>query len=400
MFIDAATALAPSHPATAPANGPVISRQPPDEERSKRFGAELDKIRRRVESQIGKDDVDYIKKIRRISTSLEIAGRGVLHFSFEPIGFSAGVIVLWLHKQLEATEIGHMALHGCYDGLEGAKKFQSKTFKWKVPIDEPSWNEGHNRKHHQFTNIDGKDPDICFGPVRLTEQTRHRWINYLQLPITLSLIFPFFAFGINLHFTGLTEAYGARTPDDLDVLPDRSWKSLGLAHFRALRKCVPYYFKEFLLFPALAGPQFWKVALGNFLSEMMRDVYSAAAIFCGHVGGKIASYGKGTSARGRGQWCVMQVESASNFKVPLPLSILCGALNLQIEHHLFPRFPSNRLREIRPEVQSICEEFGVEYRNESWLRTLKGALKRIVLLSVKGDRPVLRRVGALLEEMT
>jgi len=52
--------------------------------------------------------------------------------------FTVGVLALWLHKQLQATEIGHTALHGAYDKLEGGDAFRSRTFRWDVPIDEES----------------------------------------------------------------------------------------------------------------------------------------------------------------------------------------------------------------------------------------------------------------------
>src|SRR5947199_9524591 len=86
-----------------------------DAERFRGFGQEIDAIRARVEAQVGEEDVAYIKKLQRFSRTMEAVGRTLLHFSFEPMGFLGGVTALWIHKQLQATEIGHMALHGCCD---------------------------------------------------------------------------------------------------------------------------------------------------------------------------------------------------------------------------------------------------------------------------------------------
>jgi fatty acid desaturase len=69
----------------------------------------------------------------------------------------------------------------------------------------------------------------------------------------------------------------------------------------------------------------------------------------------------------------MQVESANDFEVPRVVSILCGALDRQIEHHLFPRWPTNRLREVAPEIKAICERHGVQYRTDTW----PGMLRRV-----------------------
>ena len=312
----------------------------------------------------------------------------------EPVSFLAGVGALWLHKQLEATEIGHPALHGAWDGLPGAEKFASETFVWDVPIDEESWRKGHNIKHHQYTNVTGRDPDIHFGPVRLNAQTPHRTAHYFQVPFTL-VNASWFLFGMNLHFTGVADALGDNgLPQKFDVLPDRSPESVRGAWRRALRKYVPYYAKEYGLYPALAGPMFWKVLLGNWLAESMRDVYSAATIFCGHVGERTRSYPEGTSTRSRGEWYAMQVEASNDFEVPWVVSVLCGGLDRQIEHHLFSKLAPQRLRAIAPEVRRLCEEHGVEYRTASWPETLRGAISWIHQLS-RSEPTTAGRVRAL-----
>jgi fatty acid desaturase len=358
------------------------------------FGRELDALKQRALDSVGAEDVRRVKRLRRLSRGFEACGRVLIHVSFEPISFCAGVLALWLHKQLEATEIGHTALHGAYDKFEDARAFHSKHHTWLTPIDEESWRQGHNLRHHGNTNVAGKDPDIHFGPVRLTEQTPHDFRHYLQLPLTLGLLFPNFGFMMNLHFTGVLDALTDNGLENkLDFLPDRSRASVRLALRRALRKYLPYYAKEFVLFPLLAGPFFWKVLLGNWLSEVLRDVYSAATIYCGHVGADTKSYPFGTKARTRGEWYAMQVEASNDFEVSLPISVLCGGLDRQIEHHLFPTLPPQRLREIAPQVRAICARHGVQYRSQSWPKTLRQALAQVARLSRSGGA---RRV---IEEM-
>ncbi len=323
---------------------------------------------------------------------MEVVGRLLIHFSPEPITFALGVLALWLHKQLQATEIGHTALHGAYDKLSGAEGFAARKFRWDTPIDEESWRHAHNVRHHGNTNIYGRDPDVHFGPVRLTDKTPWSRQNRWQLPFSLAVLFPMFGFVINLHVTGLSDAFtGEGRPHG--ILPDDSKESIRAAWKKALRKYVPYYLYNFVLFPLLAGPFFWKVLLGNWLAETMRDVYSAATIFCGHVGHDVESYPEGARAHGRGEWYAMQVQSAHNFEVSRPISILCGGLDRQIEHHIFPMLPPPRLREIAPEVRAICERHGVEYKTDTWGRTLGKALTYIGQLARDGG------VHAVVREM-
>ncbi len=380
---DSGTAAIPETTAT-PAGAPSRGRWRSDEERLREFGEAIDAVRAKIEAKIGKEDVDYIKQMRLLSRVFEAVGRFFLHFSFEPITWTTGTLALWLHKQMEATEIGHTALHGAFDGLEGAEDFQSKDFYWDVPIDEESWKYGHNIRHHQFTNVTGKDPDIHFGPIRLNRNTPHRTINYFQAPI-MAAVATNFGFAMNMHFTGLTDYYGGNgrgeNGKDTDFIKDRSWKTGREVHRKAFRKWIPYYAKNFGFWPLLAGPGFLKVLAGNFVAEVLRDLYSAATIYCGHVGEDVKDYPEGAKARNRGEWYAMQVEAANNFEVSYPVSVLCGALDRQIEHHLFPKFPTNRLREAAPEVKKICAEYGVTYKTDSWPNTLKKAVRQVWELS-------------------
>ena len=364
-----------------PSKSAAVGRDPAETLRLGELAARIDAVRARVEAEVGADDVAHIKRVRRFSTAMEIAGRSLVHVSVDPVTFTVGVAALWLHKQLEATEIGHTKLHGTYDKLAGADRFRSKTFRWRFPVDEESWRHGHNVRHHQYTNIAGRDPDIHFGQVRLNARTPHRPIHYLQIPMALAH-FAHFGIAMNLHFTGVLDALtGNGRADRFDFLSDDRPATKRAAYRRALRKFVPYYGRELVLFPALAGPFWWKVLAANLATEVMRDAYTAATIFCGHVGEEVADYPEGTHAGDRGQWYRMQIEAARNFEVSRPVSILCGALDLQIEHHLFPRLPPNRLREIAPEVRRACTACGVTYQSDTWGRALAQVGQRLWRLS-------------------
>lgn len=358
-------------------------------ERLQSFGRAIDAIHAKIKAQLGAEDLRYIRRVHAISRGAEAVGRTLIALSPGPLMFSAGVLSLWVYKQLQATEIGHGALHGAYNKLvDEDDPLHGKSHIWQTPIDEESWRRGHNGRHHGLTNVAGEDADIHFGPVRLTPETPHRFGHYFQLPFTLLILLPGFVPLMNLHFTGVTDVWSGNGRDEFDFIEDRSPRSVRAAYRRALRKYIPYYAKEYLMWPlvtavvlGLSPLIFAKVLLGNFLAEKLRNLYSGVTIICGHVGEQTASYAEGTRPRCKGERHAMQVEATNNFKVPWLVSVFCGALDKQIEHHLFPALPPNRLREIAPEVQAACEAHEVDYRQESWPRTLAEALRQITRLS-------------------
>jgi len=364
----------------------ITALSPWHSEKYAAFGRELQELQEDIKAKLGQEDVAYIKKVERVARLAEIVGRCLIHFSMDPLTWSAGVFTLSLHNQLHATEIGHSALHGCWDGLKGADLFYSDTFKWKTPVDEASWKREHNILHHQFTNILGKDPDLSYGMLRADRKVP--WIPYHLIQVTQMIwTAPIFLWTIAFYATGMVDAV---TPDrgetHAKVLPDKKPKTILAALKKTLSKMIPFSAYNFLLWPALAGPLWWKVLAGNLSAEAIRNIYSIATIYAGHFGDDLNYYDRDFKPRSRGEWYKAQVEAAHNYVVPAPISILCGALDTQIEHHLFPKLPPNRLREIQPKVQEICERYGVRYQRDSWGKNLEKTFRRLLKLSLPGRK--------------
>jgi NADPH-dependent stearoyl-CoA 9-desaturase len=60
----------------------------------------------------------------------------------------------------------------------------------------------------------------------------------------------------------------------------------------------------------------------------------------------------------------------ANFEVSPLLAISGGHLCYQIEHHLFPDLPSNRLPQISVRVRELCEKNDLPYNSASLPRQL------------------------------
>jgi fatty acid desaturase len=73
----------------------MSSNESSNQNRWRDFAARLDAIRERVEAELGEDDVAHIRRIRAISTSLEVAGRALIQVaprSGRPAGSSGSPI--------------------------------------------------------------------------------------------------------------------------------------------------------------------------------------------------------------------------------------------------------------------------------------------------------------------
>jgi fatty acid desaturase len=54
-----------------------------------------------------------------------------------------------------------------------------------------------------------------------------------------------------------------------------------------------------------------------------------------------------------------------------------GGLNYQIEHHLFPRLPRNKLKEAQPIIRGFCRDQGIAYYETSVLQSYKEILQHL-----------------------
>jgi linoleoyl-CoA desaturase len=331
------------------------------------FGRELDAIRARVVADLGQRDADYITKVIRAQRGLEVAGRGLLMFGFLPPAWLGGAAALSLSKILDNMEIGHNVMHGQYDWMND-ERLNGKTFEWDTACPGDQWRHSHNYMHHTHTNIVGKDRDIGYGILRMSEdQPWHPY--YLGNPIYAALLATFFQYGVAAHDLETERIAAGETTlaEKRDVL-QAIWQ-----------KVRGQTLKDYVLFPALSGPSFPLVLAGNATANLARNLWSFTIIFCGHFPDGTHEFTEAEAANEtRGGWYYRQLLGSANLTGGKLFHILSGNLSHQIEHHLFPDLPAHRYAEISVEVREICERYGIPY-NAGPLRTQFGSVVRKIV---------------------
>ncbi|TCK21041.1 fatty acid desaturase family protein [Pseudonocardia endophytica] len=314
------------------------------------LGRRLDAIRDRVLSERGESDAAYIRKVVDGQRYLEIGGRALLFAGVLPPAWIAGTAMLSIAKILENMEIGHNVMHGQWDWMRDPK-IHSSTWEWDNVSSSAEWKISHNYMHHTYTNVVGKDRDVGYGILRLSEE--QRWTPYyLGNPVYNLLLSLFFEYGVALHDLEVEKVVSGEKP------VARVWQQIkGIG-----RKMGKQFLKDYVAFPALAGPFFAPVLFGNLTANLVRNVWSHAVIFCGHFPtGAVQFEEEQLEGETRGEWYVRQLLGSANLDGGRFFHLMTGQLSFQIEHHLFPDLPSNRYAEVAPEVRELCREYGLEY---------------------------------------
>ena len=330
------------------------------------FAKEISAVGKKAMYELGNSqDENFLRKLKSSNLTCEAIGRTLIHFSFEPITFLLGAIFLSIHFNLEVT-LAHNAGHGAFNLLrnkKGLEKFTSRSYKAKnMPASIEGWKHVHNTLHHIHCNIIGKDPDIGYELFRVSElQGEAKRYHRFQIWI------------ISLMWLPLVLITGLRTYE-FKATKEGKEKTMSSLLFNQLTG-TRYFFVNWLLFPVIAGVGFlsfahaMKVLLGNLLAEALRGVSYGTMFHMGHHSGNVKFYPENTEPANKAEWYVQQIETSHSVMMKSPLQYMFGGLDLQIEHHLFPNLPPNKLYEIQPEVEEICARYGIHYSKASYFRS-------------------------------
>lgn len=334
------------------------------------IGAELDTIRSDIEESLGEKDAAYIRRAIRFQRSLELAGRVILGCSRSRTGWILGTASLAFAKCVENMELGHNVSHGQWDWMNDPE-IHSNTWEWDMVAVSSQWRYSHNYRHHVYSNVVGVDDDLGFGIMRITRDTPWQRVHLLQ-PLRNVLLATIFEWGIALH--GVHAERDRAAGDTEQVTRER--KAL-------VRKIARQAGKDYVLFPALSGRRWRSNLAANVVANLLRNLWTYVVIFCGHFPDGAEKFTADVlEEESHADWYLRQMLGAANFNAGPLLAFSSGNLCYQIEHHLFPDLPSNRLAEIAVRVRALCEKYDLPYTSGSIVRQYLLTLRTIHKLAL------------------
>ena len=346
------------------------------------FGQQVERIRREIMDSIGEQDAQYIYKIRNFVRYSEIASRGLLMFGgWMPPVWLLGAGLLGLSKIVENMELGHNVMHGQFDWLNDPS-LNGAAYDWDTMSTGDDWKYTHNYIHHTYTNIVGKDHDVGYGLLRISDLQKWEPRFLLNLPLTLQLML-FFEWYVGLQNLHLEDAI---------IYKSKTWAQVWQDSAKFRQKASRQIAKDYLFFPLIAGPNAVAVLTGNVVANLLRNVWASAVIFNGHFTEDTETFEQdNTEHETRAEWYLRQIRGSSNFTGTSALHILSGNLSHQIEHHLFPDMPANRYAEAAVQIRALCGEYGIHYNEASffkqslsmWLRVAQYSLPNGYVSGVK-----------------
>ncbi len=339
------------------------------------LAVELDAIRRDIEDSRGERDARYIRRTIAAQRVLDVAGRLMLAGSAKRSSWWAGTVTLSLAKIIENMEIGHNVMHGQWNWMNDPE-IHSSTWEWDMIGASKHWRANHNFQHHKYTNILGMDDDVGYTVLRVTRDQPWERFNIGNVLVNTILAVGF-EWGIGFQSIEVTKLFKAG--------PDRETNVHHLREFAG--KAARQVFKDYLAFPALTSlsPEatYKSTLKANIVANLIRNVWANAVIFCGHFPDGAEKFTE-TDIIGetKGEWYLRQMLGSANFDAGPVLRFMSGNLCYQIEHHLYPDLPSNRLHEISVRVRQVCEKYDLPYTTGSFVVQYGKTWRTIAKLSL------------------
>lgn len=355
------------------------------------FLNELNTLRAEIQKNLGKEDLDHLYKMESWGHFANILG--FLTAGAGPNLFSAAAMSLGRSSRwMLMHHIGHRG----YDRVPGVpKRYTSRYFArgWRRFIDWPdwmtpeSWKYEHNVLHHSHTGQD-KDPDLLErNTLKLQDSKLPKPLRYALMLALGAAWKPVYYAPSNVHALHRKNVKSAAGEFNLD-----SDEILELIFDMYL----PYILLQFVILPALylpAGP--WGVFsafTNSLMAEILTNFHTFLVVGPNHTGDDIWRFDHGP--RNQAERMLHQVIGSVNYRTGGNLNdFLHFWLNYQIEHHIWPDLPMLKYQQYQPQVQALCEKYGIPYLEEDvWTR-----FKKMLAVTTGGSKMLQARLPEFAE---
>ena len=273
----------------------------------------------------------------------------------------------WLQGFLAATSLGlsiagigmsvqHDANHAAFSRHDWVNRVFGAGLDI-MGVSSHFWRRKHNAFHHTYTNVQGVDYDLDFGPLaRLSPEQEHRWYHrfqHLYLWCFYGFLLPKWVFFddwmiLRTRFIG-KHAVGKLTRGQ--VFEFLAWKL--------------FFFGWAIVIPALFHP-LWQVAIFHLVAAFALGGTLGTVFQLAHCTNEVEFPAPDANGLMKEEWTLHQLQTCVDFAPKNPLiTWFVGGLNFQVEHHLFPKVCHLHYPALAQVVAAVAKKHGVKHRSQA-----------------------------------
>ncbi len=267
--------------------------------------------------------------------------------------FFVGFFHMFTHVMI-AFNIAHDANHGALS--PNAKT--NRLFAYSLDLigsNSELWRFSHNQQHHTFVNIDGHDGSVeGYKLFRFCPAAPRYWYHryqHLYAPVIYGISTINYVTGKDFK---LLKQY---------VQTNGGKDAANIGFMARLIAWKLFYFGYLIILPIFVFKLSIPAVIAFFLSGHILDGSLLAFIFqTGHITNG-TSYPEVENNQIDKNWAVHIVETTGDYAAKsFWMQWFCGAINIHVIHHLFPKICHTHYRKLAPLIKRAAQDLGIEYK--------------------------------------
>jgi linoleoyl-CoA desaturase len=283
---------------------------------------------------------------------------------FAPLVMLGLSVLLGIFGAFVGFNICHDAIHNSFS----KKPFINKSFGFLFSLIGASayvWSICHNIVHHTYTNIAGHDEDIDVAPglIRFSETEPANKIHRYQH------LYAFGLYSLAMLSWVFRKDYKKffQTKIGCQATNHPKIEYFNLFFFKFL-----YYFLFIVLPLIVLDITWWQFIIGFLAMQLAQGLVLGLVFQLAHVVEGTTFPQPNYDGNIEEAWAIHQMMTTANFSTNSKFAgFLCGGLNRQIEHHLFPKICHIHYPSIGKIIKDTALEFNLPYiENPTFLSAL------------------------------
>ncbi|TVQ15231.1 MAG: acyl-CoA desaturase [Bacteroidetes bacterium] len=268
-------------------------------------------------------------------------------------------LMVWFIMGIGVAGIGmsvmHDANHAGYSKSQKVNRWMGLTMNL-LGADAYNWKIKHNKLHHVFTNIYGKDEDINSRAILrfayASPLKKYHRFQYIYAWALYSLM------SLSMIIGDIPKRFAYRRKGETNLSASRFRKSVA---WLVAGKSI-YIFVLIILPIMLTGLLWWQVLIGFLIMHLVAGTIMSLVFQMAHVVEGPHQAIPDQEGRIEDTLIEHQMKSTADFsKNNKILSWYVGGLNFQVEHHLYPKICHVHYPAISKIVEKTTEEFDIPY---------------------------------------
>ncbi|AFL83465.1 fatty acid desaturase [Belliella baltica DSM 15883] len=289
----------------------------------------------------------------------------ILFEVFSPWGSLLLAIGLGATMSFIGFNICHDALHGSYSKKQWVNESLGYIFNL-IGANVYIWKITHNKVHHTYTNIMGHDGDLDVAPglIRVSKDEEKKPIHRYQH------IYAFFLYSLASISWFFRKDYVKFFQKRIGAHVNNHPK---IEYFNLFFYKIVYYGMYIIIPLVVMDIAWWQFLIGYLAMNFTMGLVLGLVFQLAHLVEETHIPHPKEDENIEEPWAAHQMRTTANFARKSKLAaFVCGGLNFQVEHHLFPRICHIHYPAISEIVKETAHEFDLPYHdNETFYSALK-----------------------------